>query len=127
MKADPGELTPLEHAILQFFHVRHGDTGFPPPERIGVASRRNSGAGRFTWLAHDGILDQPDGPLGLGRYSQFDMDNLEAGASFWVWLENGKVSYLEIIVNGDGGWDGSECRWEILDPDTAELPSGAAG
>ena len=59
----------------------------------------------------------------FGKFSQFTILGLDAGASFWVEIENGKVLCLEIIVNGDQEWDGSEASWLVLDPDTGELPS----
>jgi hypothetical protein len=117
------ELTPLEYALLASFHDRYRQQHFPAAGAFKVAKRENTDAGRFTYLEHDGKLDRPDGQLDLGRFSQINMDGLEAGASFWLQIEHGKVAYLEIIVNGDGGWPGQEGAWVICDPDTGEFPA----
>jgi len=116
-------LTPLELDLLDRFHTRYKQLGFPPPEGVRVKFRQSSSAGRFTYFEHEGHVQRVDGQLDLGRFSQFDMVGLDAGASFWVEIENGKVLYLEIIVNGEQEWDGSELRWVVLDPDTGELTS----
>lgn len=114
-------LTPLELDLLDRFYSRYKQLGFPPPEGIRVEFRQSSSAGRFTYFKHEGHVQRVDGQLDLGPYSQFNMDGLDAGASFCVEIENGKVVYLEIVVNGDQNWDGSELPWEVLDPDTGEL------
>lgn len=124
MKSAP---TPLETDLLAHFHVRYGQLGFPSPRVMGVKSRESSSAGRFTYLEHEGCVQLEDGHLGLGQYSQFDMPGLEAGFSFWVQLAHGKVQYLEIVVNGEEEWDGSESGWTVLDPDTGGLPTKQAG
>lgn len=117
------ELTPLERALLASFHDRYRQQHFPDPNAFRVSRRENTGAGRFTYFEHDGEVDRPDGQLDLGMFSQINMEGLEAGASFWVQIEQSKVLYLEIIVNGDGGWSGQEGVWTICDPDTGEFPS----
>ena len=124
MKSAP---TPLEADLLALFHVRYEQLGFPSPAAMRVKSRESSSAGRFTYLEHEGCVQLQDGQLDLGRYSQFDMNGLEAGFSFWVQLAHGKVQYLEIVVNGTEEWDGSESGWTVLDPDTGELPTKQAG
>ncbi|MFC3816931.1 hypothetical protein [Lysobacter sp. GCM10012299] len=116
-------LTPLELDLLDRFHSRYKQLGFPPPEGIRVKFRQSSSAGRCTYFEHEGHVQRVDGQLDLGRFSQFDMVGLDAGASFWVEIENSKVLYLEINVNGEQEWDCSELRWIVLDPDTGELTS----
>ncbi len=49
------------------------------------------------------------------------MDNLAAGASFWLHVEIGKLTYLEIAVNGDGTWDGTEKNYKICNPETGSF------
>ena len=83
-----------------------------------MLSRRNTGAGRFTYFTHEGNLQRADGHFGLGNFSQINMDGLDAGASFWIEIETGKILYLEIAVNGNQHWDGSERNWVICNPDT---------
>jgi hypothetical protein len=115
------QLTPLEQDLFERFHARHAQFGFPAPSDIRVLSRENTGAGRYTHIAHEGELDVPDDELGLGTYSSFAMTNLHFGASFWVVVESRKASYLEIVLNGPGHWDGTEGEWAVCDPDTGEL------
>ncbi len=114
-------LTPLECDLLGHFHSRYTQIGFPSPEGMRVKSRQSSSAGRFTYIEHEGLMQRTDGQLDLGRFSQFDMDGLDAGASFSVEIKDGKILYLEIVVNGDQEWDGSEPSWVIRDPDTGLL------
>lgn len=116
------ELTPLERALLVSFHKRYRQYGFPDVDAVRVSKRENTGAGRFTYLEHDGTIDRSDGQLDPGKFGQINMDGLAAGASFWVQIERGKVAYLEIVVNGDGRWPRREGAWVICDPDTGEFP-----
>jgi hypothetical protein len=119
-EAMPTALTALELDLLTRFHTRYNASGFPHPSQVRVTARRNTGAGRFTYLDHEGSVQTPNGQLDLGRYSQFDMSGLEAGASFSVQVENARLAYLEIVVNGEAEWDGSERPWFVIDPDTGE-------
>ncbi len=48
-------------------------------------------------------------------------DGLDLAASCRVEIENGKVLYPEIAVNGTTHWDGSEVDWPIRDPGTKAL------
>lgn len=118
-------LSALERDIVARYHAKYVERGFPAPDAIAVTSRENTGAGRFTSMAHAGHVDLPDGPIDLGRYMQFDMIGLPAGASYFLFVENGQVSQLEIAVNGDDPWDGSENDWVIRNPDTGDLPDGS--
>jgi hypothetical protein len=118
---DPeGALTPLEHDLLDNFHSRYKQNGFPAPQDIIVKSRDKSSAGSYTYLDHDGYVELPDDTLGLGTISQIDMDGLRNGASFQVLIKSGKVLYLDIAVNGNYPWPETESRWSILDPETGE-------
>jgi hypothetical protein len=121
--AQQAKFTPLESDLLNHFHTRFADKGFPDANALTMRKRRNTGAGRFTYLEHSEEVDLPNGSLGLGKYSQVNMPELEAGASFWVQMENSKIDYLEIVVNGSQSWDGSESSWDVCDPDTGEFPS----
>jgi hypothetical protein len=114
-------LTSLELDLLSRFYARYKQYGFPPVATLRVKSRETSCAGRFTYLEHDGHMSQYDGQLDLGRYSQLDMRGVSAGFSFSVQLKDGKVDYLEFVVNGDEEWDGSESSWSVCNPDTGEL------
>lgn len=111
-------LTPLESDIFSRFHIRFSQEGIPPANKITVKHRVQSTAGRKTYVEHDGLVNLPDGDLGLGQYSQFNMDKLEAGASFDIEIEDQKILYLSIDVNGMFRWDGIERNWLICDPDT---------
>lgn len=114
----PSEPTALERDLFELFFRRYKEAGFPKPDDIRVTSRENTGAGRFTHILHEGSIAYPDGELGLGKFSQLNMEGLEAGASFWIEVEKKKLTYLEIVVNGEESWDGSEGKWQVCDPDT---------
>jgi len=120
------ELTPLERDLLERFHARYAAEGFPRVDELVVLDRDDFGAGRCVRFLHHGFLHLSDGELGLGRYSQINVPVLEAGASFHARIERGKLADLEIFVNGDGPWDGSETGWTVCDPDTGEFPEDAA-
>jgi hypothetical protein len=115
------ELTLLERSILQKYFERYQGYSFPPPSKITVGLRKHTGAGRLAYLSHNGEISSPDGQLNLGRFGQINMDNLEYGASFWIYVKQGKLTCLEIVVNGDGAWDGTETNWKICDPETGEF------
>ncbi len=115
------ELTPLERSILQKYFERFQNYSFPAPSDVEVKSRKSTGSGRYTHLNHDGETSAPDGQLDLGKFSQINMDNMEHGASFWIYIKESKISYLEISINGDGQWNGAEGEWDICDPDTGEF------
>jgi len=119
MNVAPGiELTPLERDLLGHFWLRYKQIGFPSPEKLLVVSRQHTGAGRFTHFEHAGHVQRTDGQLSLGNFSQINMEGLEAGASFWIKIESGKVLFLEVVVNGEQFWDGTERRWSVCDPDS---------
>jgi hypothetical protein len=115
-------LTPLEVDLLARFHARFAAMGFPAADQFLVSARWNTGAGRFTYFAHPGSFNVDDGEIGLGTYSYLDMEGLEFGASFWVCVAGGTIKYLEIVLNGEGYWDGDERPWDVADPDTGDLP-----
>lgn len=98
-------LTPLEVRLLDAIRQRYATKGFPAAEDMRALSRVNTGAGRTTRLSHGEEFDSPDGELFGG---QFDMPGLEFGATFFVGVEGGKIKSLEILVNGNGVWNGDE-------------------
>lgn len=116
-KAMPTSSTPLERALLELFHGTFKGFGFPAPSELRISSRVNTGAGRLTHLAHEGVVRSPDGEL-WGDDSHIEMVGLESGASCVVQIANGKVAYLELMVNGDTEWDGSEQPWTVVNPNT---------
>jgi hypothetical protein len=122
------ELTPLERELLERIYARYKDWGFPAVDALRVTSRENTGAGRFTYLDHDGTLAfDGDGDLGQGDYSYFDMEGLDAGANFCAYIKGRKVLHLEIATGSSiwdeakrryrGAWDGIERPWRVCDPD----------
>jgi hypothetical protein len=119
---DDLQLTKLEKALLGAFAARFARQGFPQTDDFEVVSRNDTGAGRFTYLKHVGRADLPSGQIGLGTFSQVDMDGLDCGASFWVEVASGQIDHLEIVVNGAQPWSGVETAWIIRDPDTGVLP-----
>jgi hypothetical protein len=63
----------------------------------------------------------PDGQLDIGTYGQINMANLQCGATYFIYVKNHRLLHLEIAVNGNGHWDGTEADWQICDPDTGEF------
>ncbi len=118
---DDGAMTPLEEDLFGRYHARYAEAGFPVPTSIRVVSRENTGAGRYTYVDHDGSVEVEDGDLGLGTYSTFLSTCLPAGASFWVYVKAHRIIHLDIAVNGHHAWDGDEGEWAVCDPDTGEL------
>jgi hypothetical protein len=112
--------TPLELALLELFYRTFKGFGFPAVSEFRVSSRVNTGAGRLTYLAHEGLIRSPDGEL-WSDYSHVEMVGLEAGASCVVQIANGKAAYLELVVNGDVEWDGSEQPWTVSNPQTGAV------
>jgi hypothetical protein len=118
------DLTPLETELLQRIHSRYASIGFPPVSAFRVRRRESTGKGWRTFLEHKGTLaidPRLTGELAQGDYSQFDMEGLEAGANFEARVENKKVDYLAIIINGEHPWDGIERAWVVCDPDTGAI------
>ena len=74
------EFIPPERALLACFHDRYRQYHFPAVGAFKVSKRENTGAGRFTHFEHDGQVGRPDGQLDLGRFSQINMEGLEAGS-----------------------------------------------
>lgn len=106
-------LTPLEIALLEKFYTMYKDLGFPPPGKLSVRARVNTGAGRFVDLHAEADSGIEDGYLDLG--GQFiDMDGIPNGLMAVVLIKNGRPNQLEIAVYGDDPWDGSERRWSIV-------------
>jgi hypothetical protein len=116
-------LTAMEREIIDRYHEAFQRYGFPSSENIKVDKRVNTGAGRYTYFCPSCKISMADGQVGLGTYSQINMDGLEAGASFWIYVENGALQYLEIVVNGNQPWDGEERKWTICDPETGNFSS----
>ena len=115
------EMTSMERGIFERYYEAFRQFGFPPPSAIEVTSRTQSTAGRFTHIVHPGHLTFEEGELGLGTISALELDNLAYGASFWIVVESSVAKYLEIVVNGESLWDGSEKGWVIVDPETGEV------
>jgi hypothetical protein len=104
--------TSLESALLSEFHRLYQGDGFPDLEHLSVASRENTGGGRYVTLhcstdcsMHDGYLD-----LG-GKYIK--MVDILNGMMAVVLVSGGSPTMLEITVYGDDFWDGQERQWAI--------------
>jgi len=124
MKEKPTEatkMTSLEAAILRMYYERYKKYNFPSPSEISVLSRVNTGSGRYTHLFSSNEIGVPDGQLHVGSFGQFNMDGLPHGASFWLYIKEHRLDQLEIAVNGDEQWDGTEYNWKICNPDTGEF------
>lgn len=107
------ELTPLEYAIVRLFYEKYANIGFPSPDDIRVDTRENTGAGRYVNVSHPGTIHQADGPLWIEKYLL--MSNLPHGGGFDCYIQGGKLLHIEMYLNGDYYWDGSEGDWEICD------------
>lgn len=106
------KLSPLERAILTKYHEAYARDGFPKPDEIDVLTRENSGAGRFVDL---------DGPLtsivthacGLLEEIIVEMEGVEQGLGFVLFIEEGRLDMLELYTYGDN-WDGEERAWRFV-------------
>ncbi len=78
-----------------------------------VVDRVNTGAGRRT-----SVLDSTQRDLLDGRFSNDDhyieMMGLPFGLTFVVYVENRRVSMIELVTNGAVGWDGVERDWYVV-------------
>ncbi|GLK79892.1 hypothetical protein [Methylopila turkensis] len=117
---DP-QLTELEKDILGRFHVAYSDKGFPDISELQVEYREHTGAGRYTYLGHPGVVALPDGWHGVGNYCHFEMDGLPYGGTYGLFIEKQKIKILELSVIGECEWYGSENSWRIADPKTGEF------
>ena len=105
-------LSPLEVAVLRVFHELYGYRGFPPPERVRVRLRENTGAGRYVDLDVEEGSQSDDGYLDLGgRF--IEMKGVPNGLMAVVHVKGHRVDQLEIAVYGNDPWDGEEREWSI--------------
>lgn len=73
-------LTELETWVLSAFHARYASFGFPDPARFDVLSRENTGAGRYTKISSEALVELPDGYHYLPN-CYIQIDELSDGAS----------------------------------------------
>lgn len=103
----------MEVALLQLYHFRLKAYNFPQVRDLAFQRRVHTGAGRYTYMSHGGEIDLPDAYL--DHDFQIDLDNLEAGVCVACSIEGRKLRYLELVVNGNENWDGTEPGWRLLD------------
>lgn len=119
-------LLPLERAVLELLLSR-ADEGYAALreqlDAVEVTGRRLSGAGFFTTLSvPSGCPKAPEtvgNPLGLGRAHEQDayaeIDGMDHGAGFLLWLDGGLMSQLEGFAYSDA-WPsevtGFTVRWD---------------
>lgn len=108
-------LTELEGGLLGRLHRLYAAKGFPCIEDITVIKRTNTGAGRYTDLESDAVINLPDGHVGNGKYSYIEMEGQEDFIQFTALIESKKLVQLELSTIGLDEWDGSERAWRIAD------------
>lgn len=104
-------LTPLEQAILEAYHHKYADLGFPTIKDIKATDRSHSGAGRFTGLESDLAIAIDDRTCDVPF--QVKMDGVEPYLGFVLFLQNGKLDFLEMYTYL-GDWDGEERPWRLI-------------
>lgn len=105
--------TPLEAELLRLFHERHRDKGFPPPKDIEVTRRENTGFGRFVGLKADVWIKSENRTLFIEKYDVLIPTLLNDHLFAVIFLEDHKMSMLELSTNGEV-WDGNEEGYSIV-------------
>ena len=115
------DFTALETILLDLYHQRLKQFGFPAVQDLVFQSRRYMpGLGRYTYLTHAGHTDLEAAYLdhdflvtfvGKGTHAQVSCD-----------VEDFKVRRLDIISLDDGLWDGTEDGWRLMDGDILLTP-----
>lgn len=106
--------TQLEHELMRRIFRRYAEWGFPSLHAFRFVSRKNTGAGRYTYVTHDGEFPH-DGAVDLWAHdpSMFEMGG--ALFQFWAFVDERKVRYLEIVSLGLSAWDGRESDWSFVE------------
>lgn len=111
MKAN--QASPLEKALLASFFEMYKDRGFPPPSRVQVRRRENTGSGRYVDLDSTDVTQLEDGYLDLrGRF--IEMTGIPNGLMAVAYIKNHRIEQIEIAVYGEDPWDGEEREWKIV-------------
>lgn len=103
-------LTPLELAVLRAVAAHHWPSF--KLEGIEVTKRENTGGGRFTYLSDRHRQSLSDGGYSAGSHF-IEMEGVPYGLSFVVDVSNHRINYIELVVIGDGSWDGEERSWRL--------------
>jgi hypothetical protein len=102
--------TPMEAELLTAFHQQYKAQGFPSLGDLKVRHRENTGNGRYVDFDSAAHVDLPDGYVDLpARYIK--MKCLPHGLTVVVLIKEHRVYQLELVVNGNTYWDGSEHDW----------------
>lgn len=109
-------LTPLERDAIAGF-VSGGDRRLdalrPQLAECRIKSREFTGVGFFTQI----VVPQRLAVVGLGRHVfsgiNAEIEGLEHGAAFVLFVEDGMLDMLEGVVNGDGPWPDRIGRYTI--------------
>ena len=102
--------SPLEQAILAKYHEAYSGDGFPSPDKINVLARENSGSGRFIDLSAP-LTSIVSHACGLPQ--AVEMEGLEHGIGFVLFIEQGKLDMLELFTYEES-WDGEERPWRLV-------------
>lgn len=111
-----GAPTKLEAALLHRIYERNEDRGFPDPVTLRVARRDNTGGGRYVFFEQTPLFPEEDALMGSGNeYKYVEMSGVPSGLMAYAKVKQHRLEYLEIFVNGDGFWDGTERDWTVVD------------
>ena len=106
------QASPLETALLAAFHEIYKDRGFPPPDRVHVRRRENTGSGRYVDLESTDMTQLDDGYVDMsGRF--IEMAGVPNGLMAVARIKDHRVQQIEISVYGEDPWDGEERDWKI--------------
>lgn len=103
-------LTPLEEAVIQVVADQHWP-GFRL-DHLEVTRRECTGVGRYTHFVDRAKQHLKDGCYAANAHF-IEMDGVPNGLFFTVEVENGSISYLELVSCGSDSWDGVERAWSI--------------
>lgn len=105
-----GRFTPMEIDVLRVLAEMHAAVGFPRPEQINVSNRNNTGNGRYTGIWSEKAIDLV-GPVQAPIMIR--LPQVRCGMAAMVFLQEGRLSLLEIVVYGDDYWDGDEKGYSL--------------
>ena len=105
MIAMPRNLSSLERCLVAEAHRRYAQFGFPAAKDVCVSERMQDDAGRITKFSHDGVVSCEDGATIIGQVELGVDGPLLLGT---LYITNGKLDSLGLIVVGNEVWLGDE-------------------
>lgn len=107
------DLSPLEAAVAATFYDLYKDRGFPPPDRLRVRQRENTGSGRYVDFDPVDTPTIEDGYLEMGG-KFIVLSGVPNGLMAVARIRNHRLDQIELSVYGDDPWDGEERLWKIF-------------